>query len=46
MAHGHHIEWQTPDAVAPHILARIDEATRETDAFARFSDDHFDEIPW
>jgi hypothetical protein len=39
--------WNAPDAVAPHILARIDEATRETDdEFVHWDGTKFIQMPW
>jgi hypothetical protein len=39
--------WNTPDAVALHILARIDEATRETDdEFVHWDGTKFIQMPW
>jgi hypothetical protein len=38
--------WNAPDAVAPQIIARIDEATREADQLVHWNGSEFVQLPW
>jgi hypothetical protein len=40
------LTWNAPDSVAPQIIARIDEATREADQLVHWNGSEFVQVPW